>query len=70
MNPELLSLHCGFNKLTMLDVSQNKVLRELNINDMPSLYKVCVDVRPFPMANVVVWAGGSPNVFYSTDCSK
>ena len=69
-NPKLTDIDCGSNKLTMLDVSQNKVLRELNINDMPSLYKVCVDVRPFPLFNVNVWSGGSPNVYYSTDCSK
>jgi len=42
----------------------------LNINDMASLSKVCVDVRPFPLFNVDVFSWGSPNVYYSTDCSK
>jgi Leucine-rich repeat (LRR) protein len=70
MNPELLVLHCGGNQLTMLDVSANTVLHELYINDMPSLYKLCVDVRPFPLINVYVYSAGSPNVYYATDCSK
>ena len=70
MNPELLVLHCGGNQLTMLDVSANTVLHELYINDMPSLYKLCVDVRPFPLINMYVYSAGSPNVYYTTDCSK
>lgn len=70
MNHELLVLHCGGNQLTMLDVSINTVLYELYINEMPSLHKLCVDVRPFPLINVYVYSAGSPNVYYATDCSK
>jgi len=70
MNPYLESLDCGFNKLTMLDVSRNTFLNDLTINNMPSLFKLCVEVRPFPIFNVNVWSGGSPNVYYSTDCTK
>jgi len=69
-NPELVNLYCGGNQLSMLDVSSNTVLQELYINDMPTLYKVCVDVRPFPLTNVYVYSAGSPNVYYATDCSK
>jgi len=37
---------------------------------MPSLYKVCVWEMPFPPAGVEVDTSGSPNVYFTTDCSK
>ena len=70
MNPDLENLYCGGNLLSILDVSSNTDLQELYINDMPTLHKVCVDVRPFPLTNVYVYSSGSPNVYYATDCSN
>jgi hypothetical protein len=34
---------------------------------MPSLFKVCVWIIPFP---VQAYTDGSPNIYYTTDCSK
>jgi hypothetical protein len=70
VNRELQNLSCGGNMLTMLDLSNNTALVELSIYGMPSLLKVCVVVRPFPLANVSVVSWGSPNFKYSTDCSN
>jgi len=42
----------------------------LYIQEMPSLYKVCVWQTPFPPDGVSVVYEGSPNVYFTTDCSK
>jgi len=42
----------------------------LYIQEMPSLYEVCVWVVPFPPDGVEVETRGSPNVYFTTDCSK
>ena len=70
LNSELQDLDCGGNQLTSLDLSSNTALQELRINDMPTLLKVCVVVRPFPQQNVSVYAPGSPNFRFSTDCTS
>jgi hypothetical protein len=69
-NPYLEEIHCGGNKLTRLDITHNTYLKGIWLNDMPSLYKVCVWKMPFPVSIYVVETTGSPNVYYSTDCSK
>jgi len=69
-NETLGHLSCGDNQLTTLDVSNNTALVELHLDNMPSLYKVCVWEMPFPPAGVVVNKKDSPNVYYTTDCSK
>jgi hypothetical protein len=66
----LISLGCAHNKLTTLDVSNNTSLCTLMIAEMTSLYKVCVWEMPFPPAGVEVYMDGSPNVYFTTDCSK
>jgi len=70
-------LSCGTNQFTTLDISHNTGsvtnpggLNSLHINDMPSLYKVCVWSLPFPPSGLTVDSSGSPNVYYSIDCSK
>jgi len=63
-------LECGGCKLTSLDISNNTSLRKLQLKDMPSLYKVCVWEIPFPPVGVKVDTTGSPNVYFTTDCSK
>jgi len=63
-------LHCSDNQLTSLDVSNNTSLSSLAIMHMPSLNMVCVWIIPFPPAGVAVDTTNSPNVYFTTDCSK
>jgi hypothetical protein len=37
---------------------------------MPSLHEVCVWITPFPSAFVDVDTTGSPNVYFTTECSS
>jgi len=76
---DLLILWCGGNQLTSLDVSNNSFLGQhvgytfscfLEIGDMPSLEKVCVWTMPFPPEGFLLCADGSPNAYFTTDCSK
>jgi hypothetical protein len=53
------SLHCFDNQLT-----------DLGLGWMPTLSKVCVLLIPFPPETIDVHATGSPNVYFTTDCSK
>jgi len=69
-NVALLELDCYENKLTSLDVSNNTEVTMLNISEMPSLIKVCVWEIPFPPEGVEVDTTGSPNVYFTTECSK
>ena len=58
-------LYCNRNNLTSLDVSNNYSLVE-----MPTLGEVCVWEMPFPPVGVTVDTTGSPNVYFTADCSK
>jgi len=42
----------------------------LYLMNMSSLYKVCVWEMPFPPDGVSVDSTDSPNVYFTTDCSK
>ena len=64
-------------KLSSLDISKSTdLLRSggyangLYLNDMPSLYEICVWIMPFPPVDApgIVDTEGSPNVFFTTDC--
>jgi hypothetical protein len=80
-NCTLLSeLSCSSNPLQYLNISKNTNLfaceddtcyATLNLSNMPGLYGVCVWEMPFPPVDRVesVDTTGSPNVFFSTDCS-
>ena len=63
------TLNCGRNQLTSLDVSNNTLLDQLYLRDMPSLFEVCVWEIPFPPDGVNVNISNSPNVFFTTDCN-
>jgi len=68
-------LICKGNQLTSLDISNNHEFGSgwncnLDIRDMPSLTKVCVWVIPFPPEGLNLCSDGSPNVYFTTDCSK
>ena len=67
---------CYSNQLTELDVSNNSVLdisknislTDIDLQSMESLYEVCVWQMPFPPADVEVLTDNSPNIFFTTDC--
>lgn len=66
----VLALSCSGNQLTSLDVSSNIDIKELDLNDMPSLGKVCVWEVPFPPEGIEIDTTGSPNMYFTADCSK
>ena len=66
----LARLYCDNCKLTSLDVSKNEYLERLHISNIPDLYQVCVWEMPFPPENVHVNTSGSPNVYYTSDCTS
>jgi len=68
-NTSLNSLCCGDNLLTALDVSANIGLTGLYLSNMPSLHEVCVWTTPFPLWAVEVDTTGSPNVYFTTECT-
>lgn len=77
-NIALTILWCSGIQLSTLDLSNNTALgtdvifccTPLDISDIPSLYQVCVWEMPFPPAGVSVDTTDSPNVYFTTDCSK
>lgn len=69
-NTYLVAMGCGSNQLTTLDISSNAALIWIQLNNLPSLYEVCIWEMPFPPAGVEVDTSGSPNVYFTTDCSK
>jgi hypothetical protein len=69
-NKALTVLSCTQSWLTILDISNNNALYWLGINEMPWLTKVCVWTLPFPPAGLTVNMTGSPNVYFTTECSK
>ena len=69
-NRELLSLYCSDNQLSSLNISNNINLWILDVPEMPSLGEVCVWEMPFPPETVLVNSGGSPNMYFTLNCSK
>jgi uncharacterized protein (TIGR02145 family) len=78
----LKALDCANNQLVSLNLSTNKNLSNgylgvlpplmfLDLSNMPTLCEVCVWGMPFPPADKVdqVDITGSPNVFFTTDCT-
>jgi len=53
-----------------LDISANIMLKQIILEDMSSLYKVCVWTMPFPPAGVEIVTTNCPNMFFTTGCSK
>ena len=62
-------ISCG-NKLSNLDISKHAQLRKIGVDNMPMLTGVCVWTLPFPPEGVVVLQGYSPNIQYTTECSR
>jgi hypothetical protein len=67
---DLYYLRLNGNKLEKLDLSNNVSLGDVLIPDMPTLEEVCVWAMPFPPAGVTIDTTGSPNVYFTTSCSK
>jgi len=63
-------LWCGSNLLTSFEISANNGIELLFINNMPTLNEVCVWTMPFPPEGVAVITDGSPNVYFTTECSE
>ena len=63
---------CDFdlNYLTTLDISNNNKIYQIEIQGMPSLTEVCVWTLPFPPRSVYVRDANSPNIYFTTECSK
>ncbi|MDX2430880.1 MAG: hypothetical protein QNK35_08100, partial [Bacteroides sp.] len=66
----LTRLDCDFNRLSTLDLSNNIDLKQAGLRFNPNLQKVCVWTMPFPPEGVNISTEGSPDVFYTSDCSK
>jgi hypothetical protein len=64
----LEALACSDNELTRLDISDNTALKQINLSNMPTLYKVCVWETFLPLG-VYIYTDGSPNVYFTTDCT-
>jgi len=64
------TLYCWRNQLTSLNISNNCLLKNLHIENLPDLHEVCVWEMPFPPTGVDVFREGSPNVYFTMDCSK
>ena len=62
-------ISCG-NRLTRLDISMHSALRLIGVDNMPMLTEVCVWTLPFPPEGVTVLQGFSPNITYTSTCSK
>jgi len=69
-NTALIVLHCFGNQLSSLDISNNFSLKNIQLRDMPSLNEVCVWEMPFPPAGVELDIANSPNINFTTECSK
>ena len=77
-NTALTLIWCGGNQLTALDISKNTSLGDgvgystcfLAIENMPTLGEVCVWTLPFPPEGFNLCMDGSPNVYFTTECSR
>jgi hypothetical protein len=78
----LVALDCSTNQIVNLNLSKNINIFKgipayppgiyLDLSSMPTLFEVCVWEMPFPPADKddgVVYTIGSPNVYFTTDCS-
>jgi hypothetical protein len=60
---------CG-NQLTGLDVSGNADIVLLGVDNMATIYEVCVWTTPFPPTGVIVLSDYSPNVYFTNHCQE
>jgi len=65
----LTMISCG-NQLTSLDISMHPTLTLIGVDNMPLLTEVCVWTLPFPPEGVTVLRGFSPNIIFTSSCSR
>ncbi|MEN8251657.1 MAG: hypothetical protein ABFS32_22240 [Bacteroidota bacterium] len=81
-NTNLGQLWCDGNQIARLDISNNinlgkgnepwivRINPAVSIRDMPTLAEVCVWTMPFPPTEMEIDTTGSPNVYFTTECSE
>jgi len=69
-NLNLIYLDCSDNPISNLDISINTMLEYIFLKDMSYLEAVCTWEIPFPPPGIEVDISNSPNVYFTTDCSK
>jgi hypothetical protein len=75
-NARLDYLNCAANPLSCLDISNNTLLgsgdgdnTKLDLGYMRSLTEVCVWTTPFPPSGMEINISGSPNLYFTENCS-
>ena len=75
-NTRLEYLNCADNQLSCLDISNNTLIgsgngnnTKLDLGYMPSLTEVCVWTTPFPPSGMEINISGSPNLYFTENCS-
>ena len=75
-NTRLEYLNCAANQLSCLDISSNTLIgsgngnnTKLDLGYMRSLTEVCVWTTPFPPSGMEVNISGSPNVYFTENCT-
>jgi len=75
-NTSLKYLNCAANQLSCLDISNNTSIgsengynTQLDLGYMPSLTEVCVWTTPFPPSGMDIITAGSPNVYFTENCT-
>lgn len=69
INSLITMISCG-NKLSFLDISMHPELTKIGVDNMPMLTEVCVWTLPFPPEGITVLQEYSPNIQYTTSCSR
>ena len=69
-NTSLIKLITCGNQLTSLNVSGNADIVILGVDNMTTIYEVCVWTAPFPPPGVILLSDYSPNVFFTTHCKE
>ncbi len=75
-NTELEYLNCAANQLSCLNLSNNTLIgsengydTELDLGYMRSLTEVCVWTSPFPPTGMEINISGSPDLYFTENCS-
>jgi hypothetical protein len=69
-NLNLNLLYCAGNPMTDLNLSVHGKMKSLSLIDMPNMSEVCIWTKPFPPYWMELDTTGSPNVFFTTECSQ
>jgi len=75
-NTKLEYLNCAANQLSCLDISNNTLIgsgngnnTKLDLGYMRSLTEVCVWTTPFPPPGMEINISGSPNLYFTENCT-